>query len=537
MKDPIVLTIIFTTLFTLGAIFYHTRKAKLTTPLKSVLVAISFVAIFYYTSFGMMMQTRDPITPERQRQTFTHWHEVFHYYIGAKYYKELGNDGLYVAYLLADTESSSPQYNGTHLRDLSDQLFPITAAEGLKRAREKYRPRFTDARWDEFKADTEALKKMAMPGWLNLGVFDAGFNPPPSWNVIGYPLANAVPISKNGGTLNQNWEYIELVPFFDVALLVIAGIFIYRSFGFLGLAAFVVLFGTSYLSGMRWTGGSFLRHLWLFWLILGTCMMKEKRYLGTGICLGLSGLMAIFPFIFAVGAGLWLGMQYAKNPKMRGALQDFAIGLAGIVVLFFGISFILFGIGPWVTFFERIQTHSNMFFVGHVGYKKIATWAEWVPGQNFWWQDGLNNFRAWNTKLNERWNELLWFNLPFIALLMGASVLAMRRMRGEEAMMLFGAMVIFFFSIPANYYYVYFALLPAVIYQPGGKDWRQNAIIATLLGVWFLLHTTSRWGGDDLTHSYRNCWLLFIFLLIWLGLHTFHKGSALAKYISKAYRN
>jgi hypothetical protein len=537
MRDAPTLTLVFTLLFTLGALLYHASKSKLTPQLKAVLVAASLVSIFYYTSFGTLMSTRDPVVPTKQRNAFLHWHEVFHYYIGAKYYKELGNDGLYVAYLLADTESAAPQYTGTHLRDLSNQVYPITAGEAIKRATEKYRPRFTEVRWHEFKRDTEALKKIAFPGWLNLGLFDAGFNPPPSWNVIGYPLANAIPISKNGGTLNDHWEYIELIPFLDVMLLAIASAFVYRSFGFIGLVAFLITFGTGYLSSMRWTGGSFLRHLWFFWLVLGTCMMKEKKYLGTGICLGLSSLMALFPFVFVVGAGLWLILQSVKKSKITPELQDFAIGVVGISVLFIGISLLMFGLPVWVTFFERIQTHSNMFFVWHIGYKKIATWAPWVPGQNFWWQDGLNNFRGWNARLNERWNDLLWFNLPLIGMILGSCVWAMRKMRGEEAMILFGALVIFFFSIPANYYYIYYTLLPVVIFQPGAKDWRPNAIIAAFLGLWFLLHTVSRFGGDDLTQAYRQCWLICIFLLVWVGLHTFHKNSAIVKYISRAYRS
>src|SRR5690606_37300050 len=103
----------------------------------------------------------------------------------------------------------------------------------------------------------------------------------------------------------------------------------------------------------------------------------------------------------------------------------------------FFTSLLMFDAHNWLIFFEHIKTHSNMYFVAHLGYKKVATWADWVPYQNFWWEGGLNHFRGWNARLNHSWESQLWYQVPFMASVLAGVIWSMRKMRGDEATLLF----------------------------------------------------------------------------------------------------
>ena len=49
-----------------------------------------------------------------------HW-EQFHYFLGSKYFPEVGYDGIYVASLAAERELDLGHGVQSHMRDLQDQ--------------------------------------------------------------------------------------------------------------------------------------------------------------------------------------------------------------------------------------------------------------------------------------------------------------------------------------------------------------------------------------------------------------------------------
>src|SRR5262245_65092133 len=87
---------------------------------------------------------------------FFHFHEFFHYYLGAKYVPELGYTGLYDCVAAVDVERGKSYEISTYwIRDLRTNELR-RGPENLDYAAQ-CRNRFSPERWAAFKADTTWL--------------------------------------------------------------------------------------------------------------------------------------------------------------------------------------------------------------------------------------------------------------------------------------------------------------------------------------------------------------------------------------------
>src|SRR5262245_17938059 len=83
-----------------------------------------------------------------QRRPF-HFHEFVHYYLGPKYFPEIGYTGLYNCLALADrevaaTEGHPPRITGP-VRDLADILVDKPAETAIDECRDPFRMRLSEA--------------------------------------------------------------------------------------------------------------------------------------------------------------------------------------------------------------------------------------------------------------------------------------------------------------------------------------------------------------------------------------------------------
>lgn len=519
------------------AILLHIMRHPSSRYLRGALAALSLMSLWVYSDYGQFHWIRN--TPEMTAQTgatthraLFHWHEVYHYYLGSKYYKELKNSGLYEAVALADAESAHPYITVKDMRDLSNATYTIPLEEGKERARTLYKPNFTPERWVEFKRDLEYMKAISAPDWLNLGMFDAGFNPPPTWNVIGYNIANLLPLSTSWFDYGPHWSQAEFLPLLDVALLMICALAIWRAFAFEGLCIFVIIFGTSFVSDVHWIAGSFLRYLFFIGMTLGVCFLQLRRFFWSGVFLGFAAWMVIFPGIFTVGAFIMLALAYWRDrtAENRLALKHYLLGVGLVSAILVGWSLIQFGFSYWQVFFHRILLHKDMFFVWHIGYKRIAVWGPEVPNQSFWWAEGTHNFRRWNQHLIEVWESQRYVQYPLIATLVVMCVLAMRFLTLAEGTLLFGGLVLFMLAIPANYYYLYMTLIPVTFFRkpvlPVQADiqckewgaWRNEALLFGFFVMWLMVYLVPSFGGDELTKNYHICVTIFVYFLFWFSV-------------------
>ena len=156
-----------------------TRKGNWALGVALVLVAALSVAAYF--EFGWKRYGR-----------YMNPHDVYHYYMGAKYSPEHGYFDLYRCALIADTEMNR-EFTGTSIRNLRNHDYEPASAVRTKAA--EYKAPFTEARWAEFKKDLAYFQACVRydRGKFEHMVRDKGYNATPVWNTVARWLAELAP--------------------------------------------------------------------------------------------------------------------------------------------------------------------------------------------------------------------------------------------------------------------------------------------------------------------------------------------------------
>jgi hypothetical protein len=450
-----------------------------------------------------------------------HFHEFFHYYLGAKYFRELGYEQLYDCTALADQEIAAqdgvaPRIGGW-VRDLDDVLVDKTYEAALAHCRDDGRPRFTAERWASFENDIRELRRLVPDGWWAGATYDAGFNPPPSWVLVDSAIANFVPI--RSGQMPTFLVATSL----DALLLIACFFACRRAFGLAAAATAAVFFGASFIAGYSWTGGAFLRFTWLTTIVFALCAMRFGRWALAGALFAASTCDRLFPMAFAVGAVLPVAWRALQSLDDRRRLARFGAGFGGTAVILIAGSLLLFGAHDWRIFFERMSRHSDVYYVMHIGLKKVLTWRPWVPHKDFHGHVGLQHFHDFNLKLRATWVSMRLVAVPIQIAAVAGAVCAGWRRRPHESALLFGAVGMFFFNLPANYYYVVLALVPAFLLRGAitapTKARRDDDFTVFAAFVAFCIATLvmPRYSSDDITYNHTISVLMGVFLWFWIS--------------------
>ena len=184
-------------------------------------------------------------------QTFIHWHDVTHYYLGSKYSGELGYEHLYTAMLRAEAEIYDDHFVALEARDLKTNS--LVDIRQLLRDSDAAKERFDPERWRDFKLDVELLHQELGPHWASV-LRDHGYNPTPVWTTLVSQLTGRIPAGSRLG--------IELLTLLDPLILLLLLVVIARTFGLEAATWVVVYFCVIFGATFGWTGGALLRYLW-----------------------------------------------------------------------------------------------------------------------------------------------------------------------------------------------------------------------------------------------------------------------------------
>ena len=287
--------------------------------------------------------------------TLIHYSEFAHYYLGSKYFPELGYGSLYTAMLEAEHETTGT-LSVSQARDLmTNRIVPAVDLLGRALA---IKAQFTPKRWAEFVADANYFRQYLGPLYATT-VTDHGYNPSPVWTLIGGTIANHVPSTSLG---------IRSLASLDILLEVIAFGAIASAFGLevmlLAVTYFCVIFGASF----DWIGGAYLRYMWFCSLVLAACALKCGRRGLAGALLAASSALRVFPVFFAVGMAFKaISAPEGNGGERSGAVRfvgAFALTILGLIVLS-GIS--TGGVSAWAQFVRNISTHSESLSSNFVG--------------------------------------------------------------------------------------------------------------------------------------------------------------------------
>jgi hypothetical protein len=339
---------------------------------------------------------------------FGHPSDTFHYYVGSKYFPELGYQRLYLCAAVADAEAGlRSQVESRSLRDLASNEL-VSAAIAVERP-ESCTQHFSRERWAAFASDIDWFRSRVPPRRWQAMQVDHGYNATPLWTALGGWLAN------RGAASDGSVLALRLIDLLLVAAMWAA---VSLSFGWRTACVAALYWGTNYPAQYGWTGGSFLRQDWLVATILALCALRSGRPATAGALLALATLCRIFPiFVAAAIAGKALvSMLQTRRLRLSTDHRRLAAGalVAGTGLLAFSL---LAGGGAraWPAFVADSRAHLATPLRNYVG---LATVVSYVPAPASAHPQGSvseDPYDAWKDARRSAAAERRWVFLALVA--------------------------------------------------------------------------------------------------------------------------
>jgi hypothetical protein len=421
---------------------------------------------------------------------FAHWHDVAHYYLGSKYFAELGYGNLYVALLRAEQEDGGTIPEGRVVRDLKTNRY-VPARELLEKG-DGVKAAFRRERWDDFRLDAALFRRGLGPYWPAVLV-DHGYNPAPVWTLIGGTLANLVPAG------DRRWMLLTLI---DPALLVLTAATIAWGFGvetaLLAICYFGVIFGTSF----GWTGGAYLRFMWFAATIGAAACLHRGWQASAGALFSFAALLRLFPLLFALPVGLRAVGQLRETGGIARGTRRFLYGAASAVIVFGAVSVLVFpGRLAWQEFVRNSHVYFNNLGQNLVGLTALGTVL-------------IGRYTMGGEHLSERLfvlrSHVQQAQILILMPILLAGLAAFANRVSDVTAAALGVLLVFAVLNPGCYYYSFLLLL--LLVRPRRLDWVVLLFVVEFMTYLLLLFETP----DDVFYLYRSVlvfWLLLIFAL------------------------
>lgn len=445
----------------------------------AALAALGIVAFLTYFNFGSFHFPK-----------FIHDWEWTHYYLGAKYFEELDYDKLYECIAVADAEDGlRSRVEKRRITNLRTNVLEGTA--GILAHPERCKAGFGEARWRDFKNDTEFFRdRQSESRWEELQT-DHGYNATPVWNVAGSRLANLGPAGKS-----QLYLLALLDPLY---LLAMAGLMVW-AFGWRTAAVALLVLATNFPSRFYWTGGSFLRWDWLFYTVAAICCLRKDRPFLAGLALGYAALLRIFPLLIFAGPLLAAAWELWRHRRLEKSWQRFFLGaaLAAAVLLPLGAA-TGGGFGAYQKFAENTLKHKETPLTNHMGLRTLVAYRPAEAGHVLHDGKAADPWLAWK---NARLAAFRAAKPLYAALALGFLALLALAVRGRDPWIA-AALGIAFIPIGVEltcYYYAFlagFALLHRENENVG--LWLLAATAATQIVAWRPFEAMPGWRDEQYT--------------------------------------
>lgn len=303
---------------------------------------------------------------------FIHGWDTFHYYVGSKYFKELGYTRLYECIAVADAEDPAWRRR-VELRKITNlRTNALETTKEILEHPERCKDHFTPARWDSFKHDIGYFRgRESAKRWDDTST-DHGYNATPVWNLAGSLLANTAPASHTQIFL------LNLVDPLYYAGLILLSLW---AFGWRTTAVAMAVFATNFPSRFYWTGGAFLRWDWLFFTAATVCFLKKGKPLAAGLALGYAALLRVFPGFLVVGPVLGWAMHLYKSRRLfpltelsRFYLRFFVGGLLAVAILIPASFITSHGIESYKEFVQNSIKHKETPLTNYMGLRTVVAY-------------------------------------------------------------------------------------------------------------------------------------------------------------------
>jgi hypothetical protein len=410
------------------ALIYEVRARRLGAP-TSERTRQRFAWALTVLAFGVYFEF---FNPNVHNPGYYHRHEIYHYYVGSKYFDELGYKRLYECSLLAESETRGRKPAATReVRDLdTNELKPLSVI-GILDQPERCKRRFTPERWQAFKADIGWFVKNSDRGYWEGMQRDHGYNPPPVWTLVGGAIASLQPASDG---------FLKALAALDVLLHVGIALLFNWAFGVRVMATAVVFWGANAPADYAWTGGAFLRQDWLFLLVLSVCCLRRRRFALAGFAVTWAALIRVFPVLFALGAAIPIVLVVIRRIRSgtpRRLLDyvprehlGFCAGAVVAVAVLVPAGAIRYGAESYREFVAHtLGTHRNTPLTNHMGLQTQLV-HDWSGRLRFAKEDALGGaLDAWKRGRLERFEQRKPLFVAITVFVLAWTIWALRRTR------------------------------------------------------------------------------------------------------------
>ena len=450
------------------------RFAKVRDRTLALLGLVSFAAFFNFGAFHFGV--------------YTHVWDTFHYVIGAKYFPELGDAGLYEATIGAEREAGLlPPGATVPVRDLGTNALGTASADDLLA---RWKPRLGD-RWSAFVTDILWFRTRTMPDHFRRTLLDHGYNATPAWEILGSALALA-----SGPVTDRS---VSLLLLLDPLLLLGGWLLLWRAFGWRAACVALVFWGTNYPGRFYWNGGSFLRMDWLAAAMAGVALLKLRRPRLAGAALALATLLRVFPGALLLGIGAAAAWRLARTRRWNAVREELLVAQGALAAALVVVPLSLLAAGgyssvrwsAWTEFARNSRKHLATPLTNNVGLGTAAAWRPSTRGAVLLAPGTREPWAPWK----EARVAALAATRP-VRLVVGAAVLAAfafaLRRRPAWAAAAAGAGLVFVVA-DLTCYYASVLFLLALLYEVREEAGVVTSLLAAATGaVPFLL----RWEDD-----------------------------------------
>jgi hypothetical protein len=399
--------------------------------------------------------------------------DFFHYFMGPKYFSELGYTDLYRAQTVADYEDDRGTYHPkVWVRDLKD--YSLTVKASIIAEREEVVALFSPERWQEFKSDASAFrqydfKNRQVPRWTQ----DHGYNGSPLTTVINRGLIRILPLSVP--------NFVWIVSWFDLLLVGAAALLTGRVLGARWALFSIIFFSLNPLNNYATIGISFLRYIYYVSLALGVVALLRNRNVTSGVLFAIATHLRLFPVLLPLA--LFAG--HLLSPERRSLLRarrSFYFSFATTGALLLGLtSFVGTPDGEpvWKTFFENTLLHSRVVSVNQVTLRYPFRYS---AEANRWIDQHTPKAIEWGAETRRTLERnASWFHLA-VAGFVALSMVFLRRVHREEEALFAGLVWLFAWTHISSYDYLVLSLVP-LIFCDDRRMWQLVTLTWIIIGA------------------------------------------------------
>lgn len=395
--------------------------------------------------------------------TFVHYGEMFHYYLGPKYFEELGHYDLYNAVIAADAEQDGALAEMPFYTNLT--TYQNASRETALKEASRVKKRFSQERWSAFKNDLSFFKEEASkPGRPKLFFYlmDHGYNASPVSTFVLGMLTSVVPVTQ-----------LALLALLDVVLVAAMIVLVFRTFGLAMGALFSVYFFVNILNDHGYISGGLLRYDWLFCVVAAVCLLEKGRHASAAVFLTAAAMLKVFPAVLVYGIAVTILQRVKTTRALDRGSKRFIVAAGATALVLFLLPAASLGsvLQPWQEFAAKTALHDRGVYVNHLGWRGILLFEpSHLSLERFveTYRQGASDdiVRNWQDAKEYELEELR----PVVAVctlfvLACLTAIIWKRKPRESESILYPLPLIYVASYPSHYYYAFLALFVLLFFR------------------------------------------------------------------------